>query len=29
MQEFENERTQLLKVVLGDFIHLHIEYFLC
>eukprot|EP01046_Picozoa_sp_COSAG06_P046201 COSAG06_NODE_6511_length_2900_cov_4.248126_4_plen_222_part_00 len=26
MQEFENERTQLLKVVLGDFIHLHIEY---
>ena len=26
MQEFENERTQLLKMVLGDFIHLHIEY---
>ena len=26
MQEFENERTELLKVVLGDFIHLHIEY---
>eukprot|EP01051_Picozoa_sp_SAG22_P017059 SAG22_NODE_2546_length_2458_cov_2.805002_3_plen_236_part_00 len=26
MQDFENDRTTLLKVVLGDFIHLHIEY---
>lgn len=26
MQDFENDRVELLKTVLGDFIHLHIEY---
>jgi len=26
MQEFENERTRMLRTALGDFIHLHIEY---
>ena len=26
MQDFENDRIELLKNVLGDFIHLHIEY---